>query len=140
MLGTHDDRRPRRGGLRITEVLRPAAGWAVAAAASATLLAACGGSPGSAGTADSTPSSGSVTGASAAASAARPPPAPPTAPAPQAAGGSMGCLAGTWRTNNISVPQVHASGGSGGILTVSPGGAFLFNYDGMQPMTFSFST
>jgi hypothetical protein len=133
MLGTHDNRRPRRGGHRIAAVLRPAAGWAVAAAASATLLAACGGSSGSAGTADSTPSSGSVTGASAAASAA------PTASAAQAAGGSMGCLAGTWRTNDISVPQVHASGGSGGILTVSPGGAFLINYAGIKPMTFSFS-
>jgi hypothetical protein len=139
MLGTHDDRRPRRGGHRISAVLRPAAGWAVAAAASATLLAACGGSSGSAGTADSTPSSGSVTGASAAASAAPTTSAAPTASAAQAAGGSMGCLAGTWRTNNISVPQVHASGGSGGILTVSPGGAFLINYAGIKPMTFSFS-
>jgi hypothetical protein len=136
MLGTHDDRRQRRGGHRIAAWPRPAAGWAVAAAASATLLAACGGSSGSAGTADSTPSSGTVT---AAPSSAAPASAAPTASVAQAAGGSMGCLAGTWRTNNISVPQVHASGGSGGILTVSPGGAFLINYDGIKPMSFSFS-
>jgi hypothetical protein len=136
MLGTHDDRRQRRGGHRIAAWPRPAAGWAVAAAASATLLAACGGSSGSAGTADSTPSSGTVTPAPASAAPAS---AAPTASVAQAAGGSMGCLAGTWRTNNISVPQVHASGGSGGILTVSPGGAFLINYDGIKPMTFSFS-
>ena len=48
----------------------------------------------------------------------------------------MGCLAGTWRTNNISAPQMQASGGAGGTLTVSRGGAFAINYDGIKPMTF----
>jgi hypothetical protein len=136
MSGIHDDRRHRRGGHPVAELLRPAAGWAAAAAVSATLLVACGGASGSAGTADSTPSSGTVTGAPATRSAA---PAATTTPATQAAGGSMGCLAGTWRTNSISVPQVHASGGSGGILTVSPTGAFSVNYNGIKPMTFNYN-
>jgi hypothetical protein len=139
MSGTYEDRRQRRGGHRIALLLRPAAGWAAAVAASATLLAACGGAPGSSSTAGTTPSSGTVTGAPATATGAAPASAAPTTSAAQAAGGSMGCLAGTWRTNSISVPQVHASGGAGGILTISPGGAFSVNYNGIQPMTFNYN-
>jgi hypothetical protein len=50
----------------------------------------------------------------------------------------MGCLAGTWRTNSISLPQIKASGGAGGIVTIGSTGAFAVNYNGIQPMTFSF--
>jgi hypothetical protein len=139
MSRTHDDRSHTRGGHRFAALPRPIAGWATAAAASATLLAACGGASGSAGTADSTPSSGTVTGAPATTSAAPVAPAAATTPAAGAAGGSMGCLAGTWRTNSISVPEVHASGGSGGMLTVSPTGAFSVNYNGIKPMTFNYN-
>jgi hypothetical protein len=138
MSRTHDDRRRWRGGHRIAALLRPGAGWAAAAAASATLLVACGGASGSAGTAGSTPSSGTVTGAPATTSAPAAP-AATTTPAAGAAGGSMGCLAGTWRTNSISVPEVAASGGSGGTLTISPTGAFSVNYNGIKPMTFNYN-
>jgi hypothetical protein len=93
------------------------------------LVAACGGSSSSSGGAAAVPSSGTVTGSPVASS--------PTAAATQAAGGSMGCLAGTWRTNSVSVPQVKLSGGAGGTLTISSTGSFVVNYDGMQPMTFS---
>jgi hypothetical protein len=93
------------------------------------LVAACGGSTGSAGTA-STPS-GSAASASPAAS--------PSAAATQAAGGSVGCLAGTWRTNSISFPAAKASGGAGGMLTISGTGAFTVNYADIQPMTFSYN-
>jgi hypothetical protein len=51
----------------------------------------------------------------------------------------MGCLAGTWRTNSISIPQVKASGGAGGAVTISSTGAFTVNYDDIQPMTFSYN-
>lgn len=51
----------------------------------------------------------------------------------------MGCLAGTWRTSNITVPEVKASGGAGGTPTISGTGAFVVNYDGIAPMTFSFN-
>jgi hypothetical protein len=139
MSGTHDGRRHGRRGRPIAALLRPSAGWAAAAAASATLLVACGGASGPAGTAGGTPSSGTVTGAPATTSAAPAVSAATTTPAAQAAGGSMGCLAGTWRTNSISVPAVHASGGAGGMLTVSPTGAFSINYNGIKPMTFSYN-
>lgn len=49
----------------------------------------------------------------------------------------MGCLAGTWRTNSVSLPGINISGGAGGILTISPTGAFVVNYSHIQPMTFS---
>jgi len=126
--------RGHRGARNFTNnAVRPqaVAGTAAAAAALLTLLDACGGSSSPASNSSGSPASAPSNTAAAASS--------PSAVATQAAGGSMGCLAGTWRTNNISVPQVHASGGSGGILTVSPGGAFLINYDGIKPMTFSFS-
>ena len=103
-----------------------AGGWVTAAAASAVLLAGCGGSTTS--TAGSTSSGGS----SAATSAS------PAASAAPAAGGSIGCLTGTWRSNNISDPQLGLSGGAGGTLTVSSGGAFAINYDGVQPMKFHY--
>jgi hypothetical protein len=99
------------------------------------LLAACGGSSNSAGSGASTPSGGTATGSPAATSA---PASSPSAAATQAAGGSLGCLAGTWRTNSISLPQFKASGGAGGMLTVGGTGAFTVNYNGIQPMTFSF--
>jgi hypothetical protein len=116
--------------------VRPA-GWAAAAVATAALLTACGGSSGSASTPSSGSSAGSSSpgGATAAASAA--PTASPATSSGQAAGGSIGCLAGTWRTNSISLPQVKASGGAGGMLTVSGTGAFSVNYSGIQPMSFS---
>jgi hypothetical protein len=97
-----------------------------------TLLAACGGSSGSAGGAASTPSAGSPAASSPAASS-------PSAAATQAAGGSLGCLAGTWRTNSISLPQFKASGGAGGMVTIGSTGTFVVNYTGIQPMTFSFN-
>jgi hypothetical protein len=51
----------------------------------------------------------------------------------------MGCLAGTWQTNSVSIPQVKLSGGAGGTLTISGTGAFAVNYNGIQPMTFSYN-
>ena len=130
MSGTQHDhyRRPRRARLR------PAAGWVAAAAASAALLAACGGSSGTTSTGAGTSSSGTVTGSSPSTSAA-----PASASAAQATGGSMGCLAGSWQTQSVSVPQVKLTGGAGGTLTVSGTGAFTVNYAGMQPMTFSYN-
>jgi len=127
MSGTQHDhcRRPGRALLRL------AAGWIAAAAASAALLAACGGSSGTASTGAGTPSSGTVTGSS--------PAAPASTSAAQATGGSMGCLAGSWQTQSVSVPQVKLTGGAGGTLTVSGTGAFTVNYAGMQPMTFSYN-
>jgi hypothetical protein len=50
----------------------------------------------------------------------------------------MGCLAGTWRSNSISDPQLGLSGGAGGILTVSSDGAFVVDYSSVQPMTFDY--
>jgi hypothetical protein len=135
MSGNKRDRCILRGPARITTSLRHAAGWAAAAAASAALLAACGGSPGAASSAPSTPSTGSPATASAGPTTS----AAPVTSAPQAAGGTMGCLAGTWRTNNITLPQVKASGGAGGTLTISGTGAFAVNYDGIAPMTFEFN-
>jgi hypothetical protein len=97
-----------------------------------TLLAACGGSSGSAGGAASIPPAGSPAASSPAASS-------PSDAATEAAGGSMGCLAGTWRTNSISLPQFKASGGAGGMVTIGSTGTFAVNYTGIQPMTFSFN-
>jgi hypothetical protein len=51
----------------------------------------------------------------------------------------MGCLAGTWQTNSISLPEFKASGGAGGTITIGGSGAFTVNYNGIQPMTFSFN-
>jgi len=51
----------------------------------------------------------------------------------------MGCLAGTWRTNSISLPEFKASGGAGGMLTVDSTGAFAVNYNGIRPMTFNYN-
>ena len=51
----------------------------------------------------------------------------------------MGCLTGTWRTNSVSIPQIDISGGAGGILTISPTGAFVVNYSRIQPMTFHYN-
>ena len=99
------------------------------------LLAACGGSSGSGGAAASTPSGGTATGSPTASS----PASSPAAAATQAAGGSLGCLAGTWRTNSISLPEFKASGGAGGMLTVGGTGAFTVSYSGIQPMTFSYN-
>jgi hypothetical protein len=48
----------------------------------------------------------------------------------------MGCLAGTWATNTISIPEFKVSGGQGGTLTVSGTGAFDIDYADMGPMTF----
>jgi hypothetical protein len=39
----------------------------------------------------------------------------------------MGCPAGTWRTNSISFRHIAISG-AGGMLTISPTGAFDMNY------------
>jgi hypothetical protein len=100
------------------------------------LLAACGGSSSSAGGAASTPSDGAATGSPAASSPAA---SSPSGAATQAAGGSLGCLAGTWRTNSISLPEFKASGGAGGMVTIGSTGAFAVNYNGIQPMTFSFN-
>jgi hypothetical protein len=99
------------------------------------LLAACGGSSSSAGGA-SAPSGGTATSSPTASSPAA---SSPSAAATQAAGGSLGCLAGTWRSNSISLPEVKASGGAGGVLTIGSTGAFTVNYNGIQPMTFSFN-
>ncbi len=51
----------------------------------------------------------------------------------------MGCLTGTWRSSSVTIPKVKLSGGAGGTLTISGSGAFVINYDGIQPMTFSFN-
>lgn len=111
--------------------LRSAIGWGAGAVALTALAAGCGGSSSSPGSATPIPSSGTVTGSPVAST--------PATAATQAAGGSMGCLAGTWRTNSVSVPQVKLSGGAGGTLTISSTGAFAVNYNGIQPMTFSFN-
>jgi hypothetical protein len=108
-----------------------AVGWAAGAVALTALVAACGGSSSSSSGAASVPSSGTVTGSPVASS--------PTAAATQAAEGSMGCLAGTWQTNSVSIPQMKLSGGAGGTLTISNTGAFAVNYNGIQPMTFSYN-
>jgi hypothetical protein len=103
-----------------------AGGWVTAAAAAAALLAACGGSSAATSTAGNTSSGGGTTSASPAVSAA------------PAAGGSMGCLTGAWRSNSISDPQLGLSGGAGGTLTVSGTGAFTINYGDVQPMKFHY--
>jgi len=51
----------------------------------------------------------------------------------------MGCLAGTWRTNSINLPEFKASGGAGGMLTIGGTGTFAVNYNGVQPMTFNYN-
>jgi hypothetical protein len=51
----------------------------------------------------------------------------------------MGCLAGTWQTNSVSFPGMNISGGAGGILTISPTGAFVANYSHISPMTFDYN-
>jgi hypothetical protein len=51
----------------------------------------------------------------------------------------MGCLAGTWTTASVNVPQVKLSGGQGGTLTITGTGAFNINYAGIQPMTFDYN-
>jgi hypothetical protein len=104
------------------------AGTAAAAAALLTLLAACGGSSSPASSSSGSPASAPSNTAAAASS--------PSAVATQAAGGSMGCLAGTWTTSNISAPEIKLSGGQGGTLTISGTGAFDIDYADIKPMTF----
>ncbi len=111
-----------------------AIGWAAGAVTMMAVLAACGGASSSASGAAGTPSSGTVTGSPAASAASS-----PSAAATQAAGGSLGCLAGSWRTNSINFPEFKATGGAGGMLTISSTGAFVVNYSGIQPMTFSYN-
>lgn len=104
-----------------------AASLAVAAAALAAVLTACGGSSGSSGTTASTSSGTSTTSVA--------PSATPSAAA--AGGGSIGCLAGTWRSTSIRASGLNITGGAGGVLTISGNGAFVVNYSGIQPMTFT---
>jgi hypothetical protein len=103
------------------------AGLAFAAATLAILAAACGGSSGSAGSAGA--------GAAASTSSGNSPSASPSAAAAAAAGGSMGCLAGSWRSNNVSDANLHIVGGAGAILTISGNGHFVMNAAGMKPLT-----
>jgi len=49
----------------------------------------------------------------------------------------MGCLTGTWRSTSIKDPELKLTGGTGGTLTISSNGAFVVNYSGVRPMTFS---
>ena len=51
----------------------------------------------------------------------------------------MACMAGTWRTNSISLPEFKASGGAGGMLTIGSTGGFTVTYNGIQPMTFNYN-
>jgi hypothetical protein len=46
----------------------------------------------------------------------------------------MGCLAGTWRSDDITDPHLSLKGGAGAVLTISGDGGFTMNTSSMKPV------